>query len=221
MADMTISPNHAADMTGSGLAGAVRSVRRRCARSLPVALPSAIGAPRPRRRAGRWCRRVVDRADLIASSRASKDGGTTWRLSYRVKYELNGEPQAASLTSRCSVFGCGCCHAARLGGGAQKGRLYRRQGRSHQEKSGGLCGARGFRCAGTNAYRFYIVSRYRLSPAPVCWRWRDFLARERARAAPLADGVSRRRARRRDRLRRDGPDAGGSCRLQRDPGRSV
>jgi hypothetical protein len=42
---------------------------------------------------------VVDRADVVASVRAPKDGGgTVWKLSYRVRYELNGE----ALTSRAA-----------------------------------------------------------------------------------------------------------------------
>jgi hypothetical protein len=44
---------------------------------------------------------VVDRADVIASARAPKDGGgTEWKLRYRVRYEANGEAATATLTSR-------------------------------------------------------------------------------------------------------------------------
>ena len=44
---------------------------------------------------------VVDRAAVIASARAPKDGGgTEWKLRYRVRYNVNGEPAMATLTSR-------------------------------------------------------------------------------------------------------------------------
>ena len=47
---------------------------------------------------------VVERADVVASARAPKDGGgTVWKLRCRVRYELNGEARAVTLTSR-SVF---------------------------------------------------------------------------------------------------------------------
>jgi hypothetical protein len=47
---------------------------------------------------------IVERADVVASARAPKDGGgTVWSLRYRVRYELDGEQRAATLTSR-SVF---------------------------------------------------------------------------------------------------------------------
>ena len=43
---------------------------------------------------------VVDRADVVASPRAPKDGGgTAWNLRARVRYELNGEQQMVTLTS--------------------------------------------------------------------------------------------------------------------------
>jgi hypothetical protein len=44
---------------------------------------------------------VVERADVIASARAPKDGGgTEWKLRYRVHYNVNGEAARAVLTSR-------------------------------------------------------------------------------------------------------------------------
>ena len=46
---------------------------------------------------------VVDRADVVATSRAPKDGGTVWNLRYRVRYELNGRQLIAAPTSN-SVF---------------------------------------------------------------------------------------------------------------------
>ena len=46
---------------------------------------------------------VVDRADVVATSRAPKDGGTVWNLRYRVRYELNGRQLIATPTSN-SVF---------------------------------------------------------------------------------------------------------------------
>ena len=42
---------------------------------------------------------VVDRADVITSSRAD-GGGKEWKLRYRVRYEVNGEQRTATLTSR-------------------------------------------------------------------------------------------------------------------------
>jgi hypothetical protein len=47
---------------------------------------------------------VVERGDVVASSRAPKDGGgTVWNLRYRVRYELNGKQLIATPTSN-SVF---------------------------------------------------------------------------------------------------------------------
>jgi hypothetical protein len=47
---------------------------------------------------------VVERADVVATSRAPKDGGgTVWKLSYRVRYEVNGKQLIATPTSN-SVF---------------------------------------------------------------------------------------------------------------------
>lgn len=44
---------------------------------------------------------VVERADVIASARAPKDGGgTEWRLRYRVRYYVNEQAATATLTSR-------------------------------------------------------------------------------------------------------------------------
>jgi hypothetical protein len=43
---------------------------------------------------------VVDRAEVVAAARAPKaGGGTEWKLYYRVHYEVDGKPQAASLQS--------------------------------------------------------------------------------------------------------------------------
>jgi len=46
---------------------------------------------------------VVERGDVVATSRAPKDGGTAWNLRYRVRYELNGKQLIATPTSN-SVF---------------------------------------------------------------------------------------------------------------------
>jgi hypothetical protein len=43
---------------------------------------------------------VVERADVIATARAPKDGGTVWHLRTRVRYETGGEARTATLTSR-------------------------------------------------------------------------------------------------------------------------
>jgi hypothetical protein len=44
---------------------------------------------------------IVERADLVASRRTSKDGGgELWRLTTRVRYDVNGEARTATLTSR-------------------------------------------------------------------------------------------------------------------------
>lgn len=44
---------------------------------------------------------VVERTDLVASTRAPKDGGgTIWKLRCHVRYELNGEAMTATLASR-------------------------------------------------------------------------------------------------------------------------
>jgi Protein of unknown function (DUF3592) len=44
---------------------------------------------------------VVERADVVASARAPKDGGgTEWKLRYRVHYNISGETATATLTSR-------------------------------------------------------------------------------------------------------------------------
>jgi hypothetical protein len=46
---------------------------------------------------------IVERGDVVATSRAPKDGGTVWNLRYRVRYELNGKQLIATPTSN-SVF---------------------------------------------------------------------------------------------------------------------
>jgi len=44
---------------------------------------------------------AIDRAEIVASRRAPKDGGgELWRLSTRVRYDVNGETRTATLTSR-------------------------------------------------------------------------------------------------------------------------
>lgn len=44
---------------------------------------------------------VVDRADIVAAARAPKNGGgTLWRLSARVRFDVNGEARTATLSSR-------------------------------------------------------------------------------------------------------------------------
>jgi len=44
---------------------------------------------------------IVERAELVASRRGPKDGGAElWRLSARVRYDVNGETRTATLTSR-------------------------------------------------------------------------------------------------------------------------
>jgi Protein of unknown function (DUF3592) len=101
MADLTISRTRQ-QMTGSGLAGLLGLFAGLCA---ILAGCVTVSDWRSETAQARWpvVSAVVDRTDLVASSRAPKDGGTTWRLSYRVKYELNGEPQKASLTSRVAL----------------------------------------------------------------------------------------------------------------------
>jgi hypothetical protein len=43
---------------------------------------------------------IVERAELVASRRTSKDGGgELWRLTTRVRYDVNGEARTATLTS--------------------------------------------------------------------------------------------------------------------------
>jgi hypothetical protein len=98
MSDLTISRTRQ-QMTGSGFAGLLGLFAGLCAIFAGCVTVSDWLSETAQ---ARWpvVSAVVDRADLVASSRAPKDGGTTWRLSYRVKYELDGEPQAASLTSR-------------------------------------------------------------------------------------------------------------------------
>ena len=98
MADLTISRTRQ-QMTGSGLSGLLGLFAGLCAILAGIV---TVSDWRSETAQARWpvISALVDRTDLVASSRAPKDGGTTWRLSYRVKYELNGEPQVASLTSR-------------------------------------------------------------------------------------------------------------------------
>ena len=44
---------------------------------------------------------VIERTDLVSSTRAKRDGGgTIWKLRSRVHYELNGEALSATLASR-------------------------------------------------------------------------------------------------------------------------
>jgi Protein of unknown function (DUF3592) len=102
MADLTVSRTRQ-QMTGSGFAGLLGLFAGLCAILAGCVTLSDWFSETAQ---ARWpvVSAVVDRADLIASSQAPKDGGATWRLSYRVRYELNGEPQTASLTSRVAFL---------------------------------------------------------------------------------------------------------------------
>jgi hypothetical protein len=102
MADLTLSRTRR-QMTGSGFAGLFGLFAGLCA---VFAACATLSDWHDERAQARWpvVSAVVDRADIVASSRAPKDGGgTVWKLRCRVRYELSGEQQAVTLTSH-SVF---------------------------------------------------------------------------------------------------------------------
>src|ERR1039458_6519986 len=101
MADLTISRTRQ-QMTGSGVAGLFGLFAGLCAIFAGCVTVSDWYSETAQ---ARWpvVSAVVDRADVVATSRAPKDGGTVWNLRYRVRYELNGRQLIATPTSN-SVF---------------------------------------------------------------------------------------------------------------------
>jgi hypothetical protein len=96
--ELTPSPT-GRQMTGSGFAGLFGLFAGLCA---VFAACATLSDWHDQSAQSRWpvVSAVVDRAEVVASSRAPKDGGgTVWKLRYRVRYELNGEQQAATVTS--------------------------------------------------------------------------------------------------------------------------
>ena len=98
MADLTF-PRTAQQMRGSGFAGLLGLFAGLCA--IFSACVTVIDWHDEATQA-RWpiISAVVDRADVVTSARAPKDGGGTVSLRYRVGYELDGEQRVATLTSR-------------------------------------------------------------------------------------------------------------------------
>jgi hypothetical protein len=104
MADLTLSRSPSAQqMTASGFAALFGLFAGLCA--IFAACVTLVDWHDEARQA-RWpvVSAVVDRGDIVAAPSAAKDGGgTTWKLRYRVQYELAGEAVMATLTSR-TVF---------------------------------------------------------------------------------------------------------------------
>jgi hypothetical protein len=102
MADLTISRTRQ-QMTGSGVAGLFGLFAGLCAILAGCVTVSDWYSETAQ---ARWpvVSAVVERADIVATARAPKDGGgTVWKLSYRVRYEVNGKQLIATPTSN-SVF---------------------------------------------------------------------------------------------------------------------
>jgi hypothetical protein len=102
MADLTLART-TRQMTASGLAGLFGLFAGLCAM---FAVCATLMDWHDETAQARWpvVSAAVERADVVASVRAPKDGGgTEWKLRYRVRYEQNGEALTATLTSR-SVF---------------------------------------------------------------------------------------------------------------------
>jgi hypothetical protein len=102
MADLTFSRT-TQQMTGSSFAGLFGLFAGLCAIFAGCVTASDWYSETTQ---ARWpaVSAVVERADVVATSRAPKDGGgTVWKLSYRVRYEVNGKQLIATPTSN-SVF---------------------------------------------------------------------------------------------------------------------
>jgi Protein of unknown function (DUF3592) len=101
MADLTFSRT-TQQMTGSSFAGLFGLFAGLCAIFAGCATLSDWYSQTTR---ARWpvVSAIVERGDVVATSRAPKDGGTVWNLRYRVRYELNGKQLIATPTSN-SVF---------------------------------------------------------------------------------------------------------------------
>jgi Protein of unknown function (DUF3592) len=101
MADFTFSRT-TQQMTASSFAGLFGLFAGLCA---IFAGCVTLGDWYSQTRQARWpvVSAIVERGDVVATSRAPKDGGMVWNLRYRVRYELNGTQLIATPTSN-SVF---------------------------------------------------------------------------------------------------------------------
>jgi hypothetical protein len=97
MADPT---NSRRQMTASGLAGVLGLFAGLCA---IFAGCVTVADWHVETAQARWpiVSALVERADVVVSARTPKDGGgTQTKLRYRVRYDVNGEQQSATLASR-------------------------------------------------------------------------------------------------------------------------
>jgi hypothetical protein len=192
MADLTLSrPRTTQQMTAAGFAGLFGLFAGLCT---IFALCVTLVDWHDESTQARWpvVSAVVDRADVVASARAPKDGGgTVWKLRYRVRYELNGEARAATLTSR-SVFSE--AEAATL----QSWAAQHRKG-SHidirydpsQESQAAFASAEISSAAGRIRTDLILLTVAALACAGLVALARYLSAREAARPAPDADSAQR------------------------------
>jgi hypothetical protein len=102
MADLTLA-RPTRQMTASGLAGLLGLFAGLCT---IFAICATVFDWHDETAQARWpvVSAVVERADVVSSVRAPKDGGgTVWKLRYRVQFQQDGEARTTTLTSR-SVF---------------------------------------------------------------------------------------------------------------------
>jgi hypothetical protein len=218
MADLTISRT-TRQMTGSGFAGLFGLFAGLCAIFAGcVTLSDWLSETRQ----ARWpvVSAVVDRTDLIASSRAPKDGGTTWRLSYRIRYELNGEPQAASLTSRVAFSDAEAATLRAFSAAHGKGSHIDVRVDPARKNQAIFAAPEMSNGSGRTRTDFILFAIFAIAAAGLLTLAKYLRARE-ALAAPRADATSRGGPVVGGRLRRHGPDADGFCRPCGDQVRSV
>jgi Protein of unknown function (DUF3592) len=188
MADLTISRTRR-QMAGSGLAGLFGLFAGLCAIFAGCVTANDWFSETAQ---ARWpiVTALVDRADLIASSRAPKDGGTTWRLSYRVRYELNGEPLTANLTSRIAFSDADAATLRSWAAAHKKGSQIDIRVDPGQKNQAAFASPEVSYAQERTRTDFILFAVSAIACAGLLALAKYLGARE-ARAAPLADGASR------------------------------
>jgi hypothetical protein len=133
---------------------------------------------------------VVERADVIASARAPKDGGTLWHLRTRVRYETGGEARTATLTSRTAFSEEEAEELQAWAAQHRKGSHVDVRYDPSQPNRAAFASAELASTAGRNHTDLVIFSVAAIAGAGLMALAKVLRARE-ARAAPVADGEQR------------------------------
>jgi hypothetical protein len=133
---------------------------------------------------------IVDRADVVASARVPKDGGTLWNLRARARFEVNGETRTATLTSRT---GFSEQDAACLESWAEElrkgGQIDVRYDPSRQDRA--VFASADLSPAAGRLHTDLVIFAVATIASGVLLAMAKYLTAREARAAPVADGAAR------------------------------